>query len=925
MHSRDLYQQRVNVAQGGFAAVSGSGDIHVHQTAPDYHFRRLDDDAAPFPIDFRRQPSLLLSWAHELVDFYGRERELETLADWRNEPDEFDVFLIHGQGGQGKTRLANQFAALSSAEGWTAITAHPHVGMSGFAERPESLPIGSSGRIVVVDYAERWPVPLLQGLLSDSRLHLGRTRIVLVARPAGRWWAQISRRLARDFKVRPGHLALEPLPEHSGDREAIFIAARDRFAAALGAGDVRGCEPPADWKSGASSLSIQMAALASVFAATRNETAPDDPGALSAYLLDREDDHWTNLHAEAGLRTRPDTMARTVYLASLAGPVGHEVATVLLTATGLAVPGEETNQLIDDHLVSYPATEPATVLVPLQPDRLAEDFIAIRSTGQAADAETADAWTNGKIDAALRALRDVSPDRALAMLSTTVAVAQRWESFSRNHLSRLLLAQPDAFLEGGGTILSALADVQDLDAATLADFEQTMPVDGSVDIMDPLATLTGRLYERLRQASPSAPGTIAVALRLAFRLVRAERYQEALDPARASVQFARGARLRRADADGHGPQGARHRRADAGGHGLAVGLGCLAEALEGLGRIDEAMTAADEAVRLWGPPTVGAAETNLVAAGALETFARLLYGREQSREAAVQQRRATGILTAHADQNIALLPRRARAFSALAQYCLSAGLDAEGGRATRAAVDLWRLVEEHIPGPYGIRLLDALTDLAQLDDAPISDRLAAAEEAGRELLKLVQHDVTLMPRVATTTRVWAELLSRSGNHRRAIDTVERALQASFDLKEQHLPTHARLRGRVLLTFAVCCLGANQGLDDGLKAAELASSEYFTSPECSALRSEADRTTADLLIKLGRFSEAERRFGRTNRRALNLDGIFERAATKVSRHDGRVEKACTMCGGTKRIPGSWVGKPEFNLVVCWSCELPPPRR
>jgi hypothetical protein len=58
------------------------------------------------------QPSRRLRAANAAVKFTGRDRELADLAAWREDPAHPGVAarLIHGPGGQGKTRLAGRSA-----------------------------------------------------------------------------------------------------------------------------------------------------------------------------------------------------------------------------------------------------------------------------------------------------------------------------------------------------------------------------------------------------------------------------------------------------------------------------------------------------------------------------------------------------------------------------------------------------------------------------------------------------------------------------------------------------------------------------------------------------------------------------------------------------------------------------------------------
>jgi len=56
-------------------------------------------------------PGSLLAADREIVPFQGREDLLRRLSEWRDAPEPFGIQLITGEGGQGKTRLAREFAA----------------------------------------------------------------------------------------------------------------------------------------------------------------------------------------------------------------------------------------------------------------------------------------------------------------------------------------------------------------------------------------------------------------------------------------------------------------------------------------------------------------------------------------------------------------------------------------------------------------------------------------------------------------------------------------------------------------------------------------------------------------------------------------------------------------------------------------------
>ncbi|WP_438319541.1 hypothetical protein ACSHWO_36165 (plasmid) [Streptomyces sp. HUAS TT3] len=181
-----------NTFNGPAAFVSGDHATQhvtfVHQWKPAYRIEGFP--AAPRPVRARalaEQPSRLLRATHEVVPFTGRGTDLTELARWRDDPAEhLAVRLVHGPGGQGKTRLASHFADLSRRAGWTVWQAI--VNETG-ADPVDARPLRNlgSGVLLVVDYAERWPTSDLHGLLRDPLLHRAGVpvRILLLARPGG--------------------------------------------------------------------------------------------------------------------------------------------------------------------------------------------------------------------------------------------------------------------------------------------------------------------------------------------------------------------------------------------------------------------------------------------------------------------------------------------------------------------------------------------------------------------------------------------------------------------------------------------------------------------------------------------------------------------------------------------------------------------
>lgn len=55
---------------------------------------------------------------HEVVPFFGREAELATCADWLASDEAFDVMIVEGPGGIGKTRLLLEVLEQARHSGW---------------------------------------------------------------------------------------------------------------------------------------------------------------------------------------------------------------------------------------------------------------------------------------------------------------------------------------------------------------------------------------------------------------------------------------------------------------------------------------------------------------------------------------------------------------------------------------------------------------------------------------------------------------------------------------------------------------------------------------------------------------------------------------------------------------------------------------
>ncbi|GAA4635710.1 hypothetical protein GCM10023196_082260 [Actinoallomurus vinaceus] len=472
---------RMNAVATDHATIyQAAGDIRMEP--PAYRLEPLRTEPhALGPDEARLRPSGLLAARRRVVDFTGRTAQLRRLTGWRDGPERAAVRLVSGAAGQGKTRLADRFAHASAEAGWQVRAARGGRASSRHRERTPAADESADRLLVLVDYAERWILDDLIGMIDDlAGQEWSRVRVLMLARPAGLWWSGLSHRLENDLDVSAEVMPLPVLAASPEERLAAFTRARDRFAEVMGVPDADTVRPPdgvADDEAYGVALTVHMAALAAVDAHVHAETAPDDPSRLSAYLLDRESDYWRELHAHTdGLPTVDvHTMGRTVFSASLTGPLGHAEGTAVVERAVLAREPVAVQRILDAHAHCYPPQDQATVLEPLYPDRMAEDFIALRIPGHALGFGS-DAWTTTALPALLAAgTDDDTPPYARQAVTVLIEAAARWEHVARTQLYPLLRERPRLALAAGGAALVTLAGLPHLDLAVLEAIEPHLP------------------------------------------------------------------------------------------------------------------------------------------------------------------------------------------------------------------------------------------------------------------------------------------------------------------------------------------------------------------------------------------------------------------------------------------------------------------
>ncbi|MEN3539803.1 tetratricopeptide repeat protein [Microbispora sp. ZYX-F-249] len=780
-----------------------AGDLIVYGGEEPYRWALWPAPAPPPTAgQARAQPSELLRATHALVTFTGRRELLAELADWRDTGTRQDVAvrLIHGPGGQGKTRLAGHVAHLWRRRGWVVLAAHHRRDRSTAADFEVPALEKAAGVLVVVDYAERWDTADLLTLLRDAHAS-GRVpvRVLLLARPAGTWWNSLKGRMQRDLGLVPSRRELEPLERESGiTRAGLFAAARDRFAELLRVPEAGSAAAPAALERHDAYrlvLTVHMAALAAVLAAERGQAAPVDPVWVSQFLLARERDHWEAMASprrDKPLATSPEAMGQIVYTATLTGRLGYDDGKAAL-ARAEVESTQAVGQLLKDHAVCYPPAGPvspqgisaaeasATVLEPLFPDRLGEDFIALSTPGHSCDFP-ADLWAQAAPARLLAVPAGADggegedggvPVWARHAVTTLIEAAHRWPHLARRQLYPLLADAPHLAVHAGGAALARLAGLDDIDVRLLAAIEALLPGHRHIDLDIGAAALASRLAEE-RLAAATDPATRAhIHDALAVRLFYAGLHTRALTEGHQALQLWR--QLAALDWDAYVP-------------GLAGSLDNHAVWLAEVGRRAEAVPVSEEAVRLGRE----LAELNRDAylpglAGSLDNHAVRLAEVGRRAEAVPVSEEAVRLRRELAELNRdAYLPDLATSLNNHAALLAKDGRRAEAVPVSEEAVRLRRELAELNRDAYLPDLATSLSNHAvwlaevgrRAEAVPVSEE---AVRLGRELAELNRD--AYLPDLAMSLSNHALWLGEVGRRAEAVPVSEEAVRLRRELAE----------------------------------------------------------------------------------------------------------------------------------------------
>lgn len=330
-------------AEPGFrAALTGDADAELRLQAVEdldvthglmrQPYRPMTASASPKRL--RRATHFLVAPEYGIVPFHGRARDLGELQAWSTGDPGLELGLVLGPGGTGKTRLAAELCRRAQIDG----------AMAGFLETgltPAEL--GRLGEVtapllVVVDDAPGRveEVAVLLRKLADAEGEAPQ-RVLLLARGAGGWWDRLPQRLGDNPDAEFAHsvatvrtlAGVDPSP---ATRETAFREAADAFRRRM-AIEVAALPLP-DLSQGLFDqiLYVHLAALSALEGDRSLVEGPILKQDLLKASLKREARYWADTAESAQIDLQPILLERAVALATLTRADGEEAAASALRA-----------------------------------------------------------------------------------------------------------------------------------------------------------------------------------------------------------------------------------------------------------------------------------------------------------------------------------------------------------------------------------------------------------------------------------------------------------------------------------------------------------------------------------------------------------------------------------------------------------------
>ncbi|MFE9706165.1 tetratricopeptide repeat protein [Streptomyces sp. NPDC005930] len=578
-------------------------------------WHELAEPPEPAAQELLASPVALLRARRRVAPFRGRTAVLGDLRAFCEDAG-FGARLLHGPGGQGKTRLAQHLADVLTAEGWTTLWLRADADGGSLA----ALAAAAVPLLIVVDYAETRTAQVTALLEAAARSRGGKPfKLILLARTAGDWWQTLltATPVAEELldgaaTVRLPALEAEPgasraeayreavrsyagqLPRVRGwqDRDWSGLAAR----LTAGGADPDGRPSVLDGPGMGSALTLHMTALADLLDAAGQmraeglgDAAPAADGrGVEDRLLAHERRYWTNaatargLHPNLTMATLTDALAAVFSLGAETHQQGEEL---LRGVPGLAdQPVDRLGAVLGWIAALYPPA-PGLPWGGPQPDRLAERFLGrhLLDSSRLVDRVVPGATDRQAVHLLTvytRAAAHPVFDRQLDQPLTALCV---------RHAAVLAGPAVDVATrtEAPGPLLEALAQITDSSRTTVADLERLarrLPA-SSYSLGSWSVHLGRRVADHHRTRSHSDPeawpGLAAVLHDLAGRLEREGRWHEALAALREAVEIRRSLVAERPDTFLPG---------------LSSSLNNLSVLLSHHGQTEEALTVSGEAL-----------------------------------------------------------------------------------------------------------------------------------------------------------------------------------------------------------------------------------------------------------------------------------------------------------------------------------------
>ncbi|MBF6522865.1 tetratricopeptide repeat protein, partial [Nocardia farcinica] len=804
-------------------------------------------------------PATLLTARRAVVEFRGRDDVLADLRAWASRPG-VDMWLVHGAGGQGKTRLAHQFGTDLAAQRWSVLWLDPAVDT---AERLRVLGQVVTELLVVIDYAEA-RVPQVGVLLTELAAHLGDRpiKVLLLARTVGEWWTQLAATSGAvgDITARTRHTTLLPLDDDVESRHATYRDTVFAFAGELprlaDLGEVEWsraatsvlARPYRDLGDDTTVLGVQMGALADLLDTHHPTTTPViGQQSLEDRILEHEHRYWTATAAHhkldgLGIATLRDVLAATIVLGAT---TSEELGQILTRIPDLIDQPRLVHTGIRDWLMSLYPGQSARAYAGLGPDRLAEQLVGRLMLHPTRDCiiETLAATTDneGEAEQLLTVCTRAAAHPTLTAITDTLTT---W--CVRHPTLHLAAVRVATRVENPVPLINALDQIvstPDTPPDTLITLHKAIPRQTRV-LAATAAALTHALTEHYRRIDNQP--LLAMSLHnFAVRLGELGRHEEGLAAAEEAVKIYRV--LAEHHPDAYLPD-------------LAGSLNNVAVRLGALGRREEGLAAAEEAVKIrrvlaehhpdaYLPDFASSLNNVAVDLGELGR-------REEGLAAAEEALKIYRVLAEHHPD--AYLPDLAMSLNNVAIRLGALGRHEEGLAAIEEAVKIRRVLAEHHPDAYLPDLATSLNNVA-VGLGKLGRReegLAAAEEAVKLYRVLAEHHPdAYLPDLAGSLNNVAVRLGALGRREEGLAAIEEAVKIRRVLAEHHPDAYLPDLAMSLNNVAIR-LGALGRHEEGLAAIEEAVQIYRVLAE-----HHPDAYLPDLATSLNNVAVDLRKLGR----------------------------------------------------------------